>query len=55
MNEAAQHIVVVAVVLGSIIYLVVRARKKTGCGGGCGTSCATKLTDKTDEPPKRNN
>jgi hypothetical protein len=53
MNETAQQIVVAAAVVGSIVYLVVRARKKTGCGGGCGTSCAAKNLGATGDDAHR--
>jgi hypothetical protein len=42
MNATVQQILVIAAVLGALLYLVLRGRKKKGCGseGGCG--CATK-------------
>ena len=44
MNDA----IVIAAVLGSLIYLVLRLRKKSGCGSDCGSSCAAKDIKKTD-------
>ena len=53
MNETAEQVIVAAAVAGSIVYLVLRGRKKTGCGGGCGTSCAAKNLGGTgDDAPQ---
>jgi hypothetical protein len=41
-SDAVQQVVVAAAVIGSIVYLILRGRKKAECGGGCGTSCAAK-------------
>ena len=38
--------IVIAAVLGSLIYLVLRLRKKTGCGSDCGSGCAAKDLNK---------
>jgi hypothetical protein len=57
MSDGTQQIIVAAAVLGSILYLVLRSRKKAGCGGGCGTSCSAKSLGEnaeSAEPPKRN-
>jgi hypothetical protein len=40
MNDTIQQILVVAVVLGAVLYLAFRARKKGPGKGGCG--CGTK-------------
>jgi FeoB-associated Cys-rich membrane protein len=40
MNQVLQQILVAAAVLGALLYLVLRMRKKKGCDGGCG--CAKK-------------
>ena len=45
MNDTLQTILVVAAVLGAILYLALRGRKKKSCGdGGCG--CGTKKPGK---------
>ncbi len=38
MNETVQQILVVAAVLGAVVYLVLRARSKKAGKGGCGCS-----------------
>ncbi len=41
MNDTIQAIIVIAIVLGAVLYLALRARRKKGCSkGGCG--CTTK-------------
>ena len=40
MNTTVQQILVAAAVLGALLYLVLRMRKKKGCDSGCG--CAKK-------------
>ena len=40
MSPAIQQILVAAAVLGALLYLVLRARKKKNCDSGCG--CGTK-------------
>lgn len=42
MTEPVQQALAAAAVLGALLYLVLRMRKKTGCGGGCGPSCSAK-------------
>lgn len=41
--------IVIAAVLGSLIYLAVRLRKKPGCGGGC--ECSAKDIKKPEPKP----
>ena len=40
MNPVLQQILVAAAVIGALLYLVLRGRKKKGCDSGCG--CGTK-------------
>ena len=40
MSPLLQQILVAAAVLGALLYLALRARKKKGCDSGCG--CAKK-------------
>ena len=40
MNPTLQQILVAAAVIGALLYLVLRGRKKKGCDSGCG--CAKK-------------
>ncbi len=40
MSTTVQQILVAIAVLGALLYLVLRARKKKGCDSGCG--CAKK-------------
>jgi hypothetical protein len=39
MTEFAQTITVASIVLGAIVYLVLRARKKSACGKGGDCGC----------------
>ena len=36
MSETLQQILVAVAVLGALLYLVLRGRKKKNCGSGCG-------------------
>ena len=36
MNETVQQILVGVAVIGALLYLVLRARKKKNCDSGCG-------------------
>ena len=36
MSATIQQILVAAAVLGALLYLVLRSRKKKGCDSGCG-------------------
>lgn len=36
MNDTVQRIIIVAAVIGAVVYLVLRARSKKSGKGGCG-------------------
>jgi len=36
MNETVQQILAGAAVVGALLYLLLRSRKKKGCDSGCG-------------------
>jgi len=36
MSETIQTIIAAGIVLAAVLYLVLRGRKKAGCGKGCG-------------------
>ena len=44
--------IVIAAVLGALIYLALRLRKKSGCGGGCECSAKDLKKPEPEHPPK---